>query len=194
MAKEPHNFLHMKEVGDGKKLVVSEEGADNWNIHTSTKFQKYVGKKEPYPYIGYNHKVDVKNDEFFNSLGKEEKKEFDEEMKKIWATKLKHKEDVWYMILAGENGKKASLYQDYYVFKAARDAPLPMNWSWKGCMFDDLASAKNYIQMTRDEEGVHWEWPKEIPVIWKKGPLTHNDVENFPGWGVIDDEEEEEMS
>ena len=90
----------------------------------------------------------------------------------------------------GKKGKKVGLYQDEQVFKKARDEDLDRDeefwanngWSWKGCWFDDLASAKNYIQMTRDEGGVHWDWPKEIPVIWKKGPLTQSDIENFPGY------------
>jgi len=195
MATEPHDFLHIKEVEDGKKLVVFEEGADNLNISTTTEFQKYFGKKQAWMYIGYNHGVDLKNDDFLNSLGQEEKKGFDEEMKKIWAKRapLLHKEDMWYMILEGvKNGeKKVGLYQDEHVFKKARDEDFIANtkaheegwgWSLKGCWFEDLASAKNYIQMARDEEGVHWGWPKKIPVIWKKGPLTQNDIENFPGF------------
>jgi hypothetical protein len=36
---------------------------------------------------------------------------------------------------------------------------------------------------------VHWDWPTEIPVIWKKGPLTQSDIGNFPGWVVIDEED-----
>ena len=196
MATQPHDFLHIKEVGDGKTLVVSEEGADNLKINTSTEFQKYFGKKQAYMYIGYDHKVDLKNDESLNSLGKEEKKEFDEEMKNIWAKNklLQHKEDVWYMILEGKNQngeKKVGLYQDEEVFKKARDADFiaGAGWSSKGCWFEDLASAKSYIQMTRDEEGVHWDWPKQIPVIWKKGPLTQNDIENFPGFRSSEEEE-----
>ena len=210
--KDDSDFPHKKmmEVGDGKMnektcllvqqedlLVVAEEGADNLKI--TTKFQKYFGKnqaymglpyKNQYPYMNYNHQVDLKKDEFLNSLGKEEKKEFDEEMKKIWATKKDvrlQKEDAWYMILEGENGKKVALYQDEAVFEQARDAPLPKGWSWKGCRFEDLASAKSYIQMARDEEGDYWQWPKEIPVIWKKGPLTQNDIAILPGWGVCID-------
>ena len=199
MATQPHDFLHIKEVGDGKTLVVSEEGADNLKINTSTEFQKYFGKKQAYMYIGYNHKVDLKNDESLNSLGKEEKKEFDEEMKNIWAKNklLQHKEDVWYMILEGKNQngeKKVGLYQDEEVFKKARDADFiaGAGWSSKGCWFEDLASAKSYIQMTRDEEGVHWDWPKQIPVIWKKGPLTQIDIEDFPGF--LSSEEEEDLA
>ena len=99
-ASEPHDFLHMKEVGDGTILVESEEGADNFKIDSSTDFQKYFGKKQAFEYIGYDHNKDLKNDEFLNSLGKEEKKQFDEEMKKIWAKNepLLHKEDQWYML------------------------------------------------------------------------------------------------
>jgi hypothetical protein len=190
MAYDPHDFRHIKEVAEGKTLVVHEEGADNLNTNTSTKFQKYFGKKLAWMYIGYDHKVDLKNDAFLNSLGKEEKKEFDEEMKKIWAKNkpLQHKEDVWYMILEGmkKGEKKVGLYQDEQVFKDARDAEFiaGMSWSSKGCWFDNLASAKSYIQMARDEEGVHWDWPKEIPVIWKRAPLTESDISNFPGWGA----------
>ena len=35
-------------------------------------------------YIGYDHTVDLQDDEFLNSLGKEEKKEFDESQQKEW--------------------------------------------------------------------------------------------------------------
>ena len=28
--------------------------------------------------------------------------------------------------------------------------------------------------MARDEEGVHFRWPQEIPVQWKTGPLFQN--------------------
>ena len=186
MVTEPHNFLHIKEF-HGVTLMFPEEGADDFNINSTTEFQKYFGKKQPYFFIGYNHAVDLKNDEFLNSLSIEQKKEFDEEMMKIWANApLQRNEDVWYMILEGNKGKKVGLYQDGEVFKKARDEDLlvhedlwannPDNgWSYKGCWFDDLASAKNYIQMARDEEGVHWDWPKEIPVIWKKGPLTQSE-------------------
>ena len=41
--------------------------------------------------------------------------------------------------------------------------------------------------MARKEEGVHWEWPKEIPVIWKKGPMTEKDIATFPGWAELED-------
>ena len=195
MATQPHDFLHIKEVGDGKTLVVSEEGADNLKISTSTEFQKYFGKKQAWMYVGYDHKKDLKNDEFLNSLGREKKKEFDEEIKKIWAKNahLRHKEDFWYMILEGRNrhGKKmVGLYQDYDVFENIRDEDFHagIDWSLKGCKFDNLASAKNYIQMARDEEGVHWDWPGSIPVIWKNGPLTKSDIENFPDFQSSEEE------
>ena len=91
------------------------------------------------------------------------------------------------MILEGKrkgNGvNKVRLYQDEEEFKAARDedfhqAPQGVTeWSSKGAWFDDLEAAKNYIQMARDEEGVFWEWPRAIPVIWKKGPFTEADKE-----------------
>ena len=83
MATEPHDFLNIKDVGDGKSLVVSEDLGNNLQINTTTKFQKYFGKKQAYMYIGYNHKVDLKNDEFLNSLGKSKKEEFNKEMMKI---------------------------------------------------------------------------------------------------------------
>jgi len=179
----------MKEVVDGKTLVAPEEGEDNMNKNTSVKFQKYFGKKQPHFYIGYDHQVDLKNDEFLNSLTKKEKEVFDEEMKKIWKEKMHHKEDVWYMVLEGKKQtgeSKVKIYQDGEVFLAARDEEFLVDptkyWSSKGCWFEDLASAKNYVQMAREEEGLHFDWPKQIPVVWKKGQLTKNDVEDFPGW------------
>ena len=107
-------------------------------------------------------------------------------MRKIWAKNkpLQHKEDRWYMILEGENQngeKKVGLYQDEAVFKRDRDVVFSAGagWSSKGCWFDDLESAKNYIQMARDEEGVHWGSPEQIPLIWKKGPLTQIQTYTF---------------
>jgi hypothetical protein len=197
MVTEPHDFLHFKEVGE-KTLKKAEEGVDNVKINTSTEFQKYFWKQQPVMYIGYDHKVGLKNDEFLNSLGKEEKKGFDEEVKKIWREKasLMHPEDLiyWYMILEGtRNGEKqVKLYQDQDVFEKVRDEGHPPAWSLKACYFEDLDTAKNYIQMARDEEGVHWDWPKEIPVIWKKGPLTKIDLENLPGFQSSEEEETEE--
>ena len=110
MAAEPIDFLHIKEVAGGK-LQVPEEGADNLELNKSTRFQKYFGKKQPYMYKGYNHKVDLKNDDFLNTLGKEERKKFDEEKVKKWQSATPtHREDRWYMILEGQNGQKVALY------------------------------------------------------------------------------------
>ena len=50
-----------------------------------------------------------------------------------------------------------------------------------------LSRSRSLIQMARKEEGVHWEWPKEIPVIWKKGPMTEKDIATFPGWAELED-------
>ena len=94
------------------------------------------------------------------------------------------------MILAPDLKVVPSLYQDYGVFEKVRDEEFKDGaggWSFKACQFEDLATAKNYIQMAREEEGVHWEWPKEIPVIWKKGPITQKDIETFPGWEELEE-------
>ena len=50
-----------------------------------------------------------------------------------------------------------------------------------------LSRSRSLIQMARKEEGVHWEWPKEIPVIWKKGPMTEKDIATFPGWAELEE-------
>ena len=88
MATVPKNFVHYKVLkdlpGDGKMLVVPEESADNLTINATTDFQKYSGKKQAYMYIGYDHNMDMKNDDFVNGLGKEEKMKFDDEIKKKW--------------------------------------------------------------------------------------------------------------
>ena len=157
-----------------------------------------------YPYEGYDHKVDIKNDDFLNSMTREEQQKFDEAMMKMWTQRHatpKHKGDQWYMILEGQMGRKVALYQDHEEFVKVRDehykAPgselLPegkKGWSWKACHFEDLAAAKNYIQMAREEEGRHWQWPDIIPVYWKKGPITQMDCENFPGFLASLEEEE----
>ena len=194
MVSEPHDFHHIKEVEDGSKLEVFEKGEDNFNHSTSQKFQKYVGKKSVYMFKGYDHTIDMKNDDFLAGLGREEKNKFDQEMKKIWENSAKEwrPEDQWFMIM---EGKKVALFQDIMEGKKAAnfwtDATAPnAGWSLKSCWFEDLASAKNYIQMARDEEGVHFGWPKRIPVIWKKGPVSRNDIEWNPGFEdeVFEDE------
>ena len=205
---EPHDFIHSKETG-GKgnlveKLVVMEEGADNFNLNTSTKFQKYLGKKSPYYYKGFNHRVDPKTDTFLDGLRKEEKEKFDEECDKYWAKKkedcrLYHKEDRWYMILASNEvdmtwtgGKtKVALYQDYDDFERVRDEEFEREgakWSYKGAWFDSLSDARNYIQMARDEEGAYWEWPRKIPVYWREGPLTESDLTQCPEFNMEEEE------
>ena len=203
MASDPHNFLHIKEV-DGRELQLPEEGANNLNLRSPAKFQKYFGKKQAFMYKGYKHAVDI-TDPFLNSLSKEEKARFDSEMKKIWKQKqsdsLQHPEDVWYLILEGKrhsNGEsKVMLYQDEQVFRQARDENYKttangtvLDWSNKACWFNDLESAKNYMQMARDEEGHHWNWPETIPVIWKNGPITRNDIAHFEGWAPYYEDEE----
>ena len=217
MVTDPKNFHHIKLLsiinlndlpGDGSVskmnyLMVPEEGEDNLKRCYTTDFQKYFGKMgEPYMFKGYNHKVDMKNDPFLNSLGKEVKNKYHEEMTKIWAKKAalkhNHREDMWYMILEAGGVKKArfGLYQDKIVFEEVRDRDLDIPrgiWSLKGCYFDDLEAAKNFIQMARDEEGVHFDWPQEIPVYWKNGPVSKNDIETFPGFeGFLATEEGEE--
>ena len=196
MVHEPHDFIHRKEVMEGCQYEVVEEGANDFKINASKEFQKYYGKKQAYMYVGYDHTVDLQDDEFLNSL--EEKNKFDEEMKKKWTARtMPHKEDTWYMIMEGQTPRGQSLvklYQDQQVFKRNRDAPLtasPPGWSRKACYFENLEAAKQYIQMARDEEGIHFDWPQQIPVIWKKGPISNNDIENLPLWaeGCLEDEE-----
>ena len=86
---------------------------------------------------------------------------------------------------------ESALYQDQQVYRRHRDekftvpAGASRGWSYKGGWFHDLASAKNYIQMSRDEEGNHFGWPQTIPVYWKKGDLTFDDVVSFPGWEEV---------
>jgi hypothetical protein len=146
-----------------------------------------MGKNEAWMYVGYDHALDMKNDPFLQSLGMEEKKRFDEEMMKKWAGRIKHKEDTWYMILEGthENGEsKVALYQDEEQYKKVRDEKHASEgkWSSKGCWFENVHLAKQYIQMCRDEEGCHWDWPQTVPVYWKKGPVTEDDLTWFPGF------------
>ena len=189
MVTEPHNFLHVKDLGDGTIVEELEEGENNFTIHHSVMFQKYWGKKQPYEYIGYDHSVNLRNDSFLASFSKKEKQRFTEEMKKMW-NKKKHMlnaEDVWYMIVEGKNRagqSRVAMYQDERVFLAKRDEDFKLDtqkyWSAKAFHFEDLNSAKFYVQMSRDEDGRHWKWPKDIPVIWKTGPFSATDREQFP--------------
>ena len=170
-----------------------EEGGSNLKCKYSVKFQKFYGKQQAEMYIGYDHKVRMKNDAFLESLSAAEKNQFLEEMKNIWTTnrpKYHQHYEKWYMILEGTkaNGEsRVKLFQDYDVFVKERDEEFQKGtWSQKGCWFHDLEDAKNYIQMARDEEGEHWQWPQTIPVIWNKGPLTTSDMET---WGDFEEEE-----
>ena len=155
-----------------------EEGVDDFSSKTmQLEFQKFFAKKQAYMYSYYNSVLDLPNDPFLASLSAECKKKFHEEMMKIWkenGAKYTKKNDAWYMILEGETTRGESqvkLIQDYELFKQTRDAAYlkGTGYSRKGCWFHDLQDAQTYIQMSRDEEGVHWRWPKEIPVCWKKG-------------------------
>ena len=194
MATPPKDFLHIKEVvaGDGikKTLEVREDGV----ALNTTEFQKFFGKKEAWPYAGYDHTVDMKYDVFLSSLGNTKKQKFNQKKKEIWKGKQeiwKNQEDFWYMLVEKEVG----LYQDRDVFQSIRDANYKgdgKNWSRKGVWFDSLAGAKNYVQMARDEEGTWWAWPQVIPVYWMTGPLTRNNIEEVPGFKEDEEEEEEE--
>ena len=112
MASDPHDFLHIKEVEEGQMIKVPEEGAAGLKLNSSTRFQKYVGKKQAYMYKRhFDPNVNMKKDDFLNSFGREEEKKFIEEMKKMWYKEgKKHRKDWWYMILEGKNGKKVGLY------------------------------------------------------------------------------------
>ena len=193
MATPPKDFRHIKEVvaedGTKKRLVVPEDGVAG----NTTEFQKFFGKKEAWPYTGYDHKVDMKDDVFLSSLGNKKKQKFNQKKQEIWneTASDNNQEDFWYMLVEKEVG----LYQDRDVFKSIRDANYKgdgKNWSLKGVRFDSLAGAKNYVQMARDEEGEWWAWPQVIPVYWMTGPLTRNNIEEVPGFKEEEEEEEEE--
>jgi len=199
MATVPHYFLHYKQLDEGNTVTVLEEGTDNYNVQTSFTFQKYYQKKQEWPYVGFDHRVKMKNDRFLESIGVEEKQKYDERMRQMWKDMNYNEEDAFFMIQEGtklqEDGtvkSKVALYQDKDEFERARDESFDgqlleatnheRGWSVKGTMFYDLQSAKNYVQSAREEEGVHWNWPGTIPVYWKKGPLSHADVEKLPAW------------
>ena len=200
MVRAPHDFFHVKELDGGENLELLEEGKNNLSINYPVKFQKFFAKEQAEMYIGYDHGVDMKNDEFIDGLRYEEKEQFRKEMVSIWSKnrgKYDCKNDMWYMVLQGTkaNGESCvKLFQDKKVFKKERDEeftnPAKGNWSKKGCWFHNLEDAKNYIQMCRDEEGDLWKWPQQIPVIWKKGPLTVSDLDTL-GHALGEEEKEE---
>jgi len=194
MAEELHDFRHIKHVGQGNTVTVLEKGVNPLvagknpsgryfrvpvNLLYPGKFQKYFWKMQLYPNRGYDHRVDLPNDPFLDSLTNEEKEKFDKDTNKIWMEKTYHEEDPWYMVLEGTNrmgvegtntaigpnglALKIALYQDKETFENARDEEYSLEelqrtnyqqgWSNKGGWFDNLEAAKNYIQMARDEEG-----------------------------------------
>jgi len=174
-------------------LQLHEEGQNNLKSNDPVRFAKFFAKQQADMYVGYDHGVDMKKDPFLDSLSAEEKKKFRVEMVKIWGKEAKYshdgyeKDNVWYMILQGKkaNGEsKVKLFQDEDVFNKERIQGVFGNWGWslKACWFHDLEDAKNYIQMARDEEGVHWEWPQQIPAVWKTGPVLPSDILE---WGTF---------
>ena len=196
MVSKPHNFKHVKDLGGGTKLekFYFEKGEENLSLSSSAEFQKYIGKMSPFYYVGYDHKKDMKNDNFLESLSPEEKNQFDEEMKKIWKQNKKdwRSEDNWFMVLEPH----VALYQDSDHFKKKANfwtpsTPPDAPWSLKSAWFEDLGQAKNFIQMARDEEGAHFGWPRTIEIVWKNGPITRNDKETFAGFEDHVEEEEE---
>ena len=197
MVTQPKDFRHIKKVatesGVGVTTFRALEKGDTVGSNTN-EFQKYCGKKLCIPikkYDGtesYDPQVDLKNDEFLSSLGKEKKK-FDVKMKKDWEKKVVNRprmDQAWYMIVQDGGKEKVGLYQDYavfesihnadYIVKSIHNADYIAKMSLKGVRFTDLEAAKTYIQMARDEEGVHWGWPQEIPVLWKTVVCTVEDV------------------
>ena len=179
MAEELHDFCHIKHVGQGNTVTVLEKGGNPLVAGKTTKFQKYFWKMQLHPNRGYDHRLDLPNDPFLDSLTNEEKEKFDKDTNKIWMEKTYHEEDPWYMVLEGTNrmgvegtntaigpnglALKIALYQDKETFENARDMEYSpeelqrtnnqQGWSNKGGWFDNLEAAKNYIQMARDEEG-----------------------------------------
>ncbi len=96
-----------------------------------------------------------------------------------------------------EGESEVKIYQDKEIFEAKREetydpestcGPNP-KWSRKGAWFHSLNGCKNFVQMSRDEEGIHFRWPRQIPVIWKKGPMTEDCRQT---WGDVMTEEERE--
>ena len=58
------------------------------------------------------------------------------------------------------------------------------------CIFlhrSSVASSVFFLALARKEECVHWEWPKEIAVIWRKGSMTGKDIATFPGWAELEE-------
>ena len=198
MVTQPKGFLHTKELGDGGKLEVFEEG----EAKDTTEFQKYMGKFEAYPYVYHKWSEDMKDDAFLRGLGWEKKQIFKKELENIWAQNSSTPKEFWYMIVQDGGNKEVGLYQDYEVFTSIRDQNYQKgarnrgarDWSLKAVWFDNLKAAKNYVQMARDEEGQHFGWPKQIPVIWKKGPLGQSDIDEVPGFAEEGEEEEEEWA
>ena len=188
MVTNPKDFLHIKELDDGRKLMAFEKGV----ALNTTEFQKYCGKLGAYPYKYHDWEGDLPNDAFLGGLSQAKKDEFWNKLNEIWAKKnAPNKTDFWYMIVEDDGGKKVGLYQDYQVFKSIRDAAYiagRSKYSLKAVKFDTLADAKIFVQMEREEQGAWFKWPQQIQVIWKKG----SEIEEFPGFSLRGDGEEEE--
>jgi len=170
-----------------------EEGNDDEFV---MKLRKYQAKKKfaeggfvEMCYYDHQRRLDVKDDEFLQGLSPGEKQKFDEAL----GTRQKDygNEGEWGMIMEGGH---VGLYQDYCTFKAKRDKPfrewMPRihggtGWSWKAGKFQNLAEATMYVQMNRDEEGVHNGWPRVMPVYWSRG--------NMKEWNKIDGKSPDQM-
>ena len=202
MASPPKNFLHTKTLPDGTVINFEEEGSDGFTLEHSCEFQKYIGKNEAYPYKGYLHKVDMQVDPFLASLGKAKKEKYDRMLHEVWKQRGRMykfenvKYEEWYMVVENRKNEPSTvaIFQDYWAMKDVRDRDyIPdVSWSLKAVRFESLKSAKNYVQMCRDEEGRHFGWPNPIPIVWNVGPITNDDYEENPlfwDYYMVDQEE-----
>ena len=196
MAQKPKNFRHFKKDENGQCWTRVEEGSNMMSMAESFTQQKYIAKHAPTYLRGYDHKLDMKNDAFLHKCEEEGlMKKLDVLVNEGRSARVYKPSMAWYMVMEGSfteeegGGSCVSLAQEEIVHTTIREETFKTHydtkkqewvvdaWSRKAAWFYTLADAKKYVQMARDEEGVHFQWPKEIPVFWQPGPFTEEEEE-----------------
>ena len=145
--------------------------------------QKYVAKQWPNFNRNYDKKVDFRNDPFLSQVeASGNKQKFEVQKFKAWKESNKDPALAWHFVMEGTftkeegGGSCVSLWQEEAPYKKIRVAThTERTYSRKGAYFMSLEYAKKYLQMARDEEGVHWAWPEEVPIFWEPGQFLQEE-------------------
>jgi hypothetical protein len=150
---------------DSEEGTYEEEGSNNMKLSLGpAKKQKWIAKKtHKEDYLFYDFPTDMGADPFLASVSQEEEENWFPDLQKQLEKSKACGGEKWYFVFWGP---KCGLYKQYEPFIEARDETMKNGeLSKKGTRFNSLQEAKTWIQASRDEEGVFWDWPETMP-IW----------------------------